>query len=220
MNNNKSFLKKSTDVKVSVNNLNSQFSNNSTTRRPFKNGVLKGIIIKNKKINQKLNLKNAPKIFANSNKKCTFLNDSTKAKSTRQPIKKYERKIHLSINSSSTQSTNFSKNDDDAKFVELSKKSKKFLLAQEKWRKDFLATVIQAVYRGYYYRNYIFKTRKTILEEERQKSNLKLFPGYKKSEMKNDFFDKMITDSFSCSKKSDKSKIKEIMISFSKKNGI
>ena len=213
-------MQKPSDIKDSVNNLNSQFSNNSTTRRPFKNGILKGIIIKNKKINQKLNLKNAPKIFANLNKKCTFLNDSTKAKSTKQSIKKYDRKIHLSINSSSTQSTNFSKNDDDAKFVELSKKSKKFLLAQEKWRKDFLATVIQSAYRGYYYRNCIFKKRKAILEEERQKSNLKLFPEYKKSELKNDFFYKMITDSSSNTKNSDKSKIKEIMISFSKKNGI
>lgn len=121
------------------------------------------------------------------------------------------------MNSSSTLSTNFSKNDDEIKF-EFGKTSHKFMMAQEKWRKNFSSSIIQAVFRGYYYRNYLFKK---INNTSREKSNnffSQTFPKYNDNELENDFFYKKISDSTFNLKKSEKSKIKEIRISFSKKN--
>lgn len=74
-----------------------------------------------------------------------------------------------SMTSNCTSSTNFSKTDTDSgKFKILQDAidatyphiSKKFLEAQEKFKINYYAATIQKIFRGYYYRTYLFKKKR------------------------------------------------------------
>lgn len=107
-----------------------------------------------------------------------------------------------SMKSICTLSTNSSKNDNEKKKTE-THLSCKFIQAQEKWKINYWVSVIQKVFRGYYYRKYKLKKVK----------ELKKF-GILSSDniLKNRFIDSTFSPL-----PPEKRKIKEIVIMFNKK---
>ena len=88
-------------------------------------------------------------------------------KITNEPKKKSNIN-NKSMTSNCTLSTNFSKIDTDSGKHKINQEaietcnqvSKKFLIAQEKWRINYYATIIQKIFRGYFYRTYIYNKKR------------------------------------------------------------
>ena len=104
-----------------------------------------------------------------------------------------------------TLSTNYSKND-NVKTKPEKRLSYKFLQAQEKWQLNYWVSVIQKVFRGYYYRKYIFK-KLNQLKQFGVLSSDNIF----KNKDSGSIFPLM-------SERREKRKIKEIVIVFKKKS--